>query len=141
MLLIIMHQFGGLLNKKINVLIYPNLFRLCQNRMDKKLAQKTSCKEWLHRWMIFVQNPTKMNKHEQFLSIDLGSYNSPVSPGNISWDSTRVLPPQSPDGADSVTNKNAQYIYVWNADRRDFSEDIHSIHRALGVKSVVLSFV
>eukprot|EP01084_Bolivina_argentea_P319252 553749_1 len=81
LLLVMMHQFRGLLNARINVLKYPQLFRLCQNRMDKKCAQKTSCKEWLHRWIVFVKNPRMCRSEGKFLSIDLGSYNSPATSG------------------------------------------------------------
>eukprot|EP01083_Nonionella_stella_P069233 184432_1 len=70
-----------------------NYKRNCgQNRMDKKCAQKTSCKEWLHRWIVFVKNPRMCRNEGKFLSIYLGSYYSPVASGNISWDAIRILP-------------------------------------------------
>jgi len=35
-LLLIMHQFMGFMNKKINIFRYPELFRLCQTKIDKQ---------------------------------------------------------------------------------------------------------
>jgi len=78
-LLLIMHQFMGFMNKKINIFRYPELFRLCQTKIDKQSAQKCACKEWLHKWIVFITNPNNLH-----------SYHSPVMSGNISWESIKV---------------------------------------------------
>merc|ERR1712154_80970 len=112
LLLIIMYQFMGMMNKKINIFKYPSLFRLCQNSEEKKTAQKCSCKEWLNRWIVFIKKPKIIKKHRNQLStIDLGGYNSPVNATNISWESIKK---------EKEINKNE---YIWDTER-DYSDDI-----------------
>lgn len=88
-LLIVMHCFMGWMNKKINIFAYPELFRLCQNRNERKEAQKCSAKDWINRWIIYMKNPKI--KHSPNLrairtrsrglstSIDLGGNHVPTS--------------------------------------------------------------
>ena len=137
MLLIMMHAYMGMMNKKINIFKYPELFRLCQKRDEKKTAQKTSAKEWLNRWIIFIRKPvikrhgrnlSKSTAQDLFSSIDLGGYHSPASSVNISWDQIKI----EPDDDDSKSTAH-DFRYVWDTDR-DFSGDIVKIENKLNVK-------
>lgn len=134
MLLIMMHAYMGMMNKKINIHKYPELFRLCQKREEKKAAQKTSAKEWLNRWIVFIRKPvikrhgrnlSKSGTTDLFSSIDLGKYHSPASSVNISWDQIKIEPDDDEAKGD--------FKYVWDTDR-DFTEDIVKIEQKLRVK-------
>ncbi len=78
-----------MMNKKINIFKYYELFRLCQNKYERETAQKCSAKEWLNRWCIYITKSKTIadNNNELNTNIDLGSYNSSATSGNISWES------------------------------------------------------
>ena len=107
---------------------------MSKKRRKTSCPKKTSAKEWLNRWIIFIRKPvikrhgrnlSKTNAQDLFSSIDLGKYHSPASSMNISWDQIKI----EPDDDDS----KGDFQYVWDTDR-DFTEDIGKIEDKLRVK-------